>query len=49
MKYIGVIIDHKLKWCEHIYHMLRIKYLRVLALFSKQETAIRSKMFTYPL
>ena len=30
------------------YHMLRIKYIRVLALFSKQER-FRPNMVTYPL
>ena len=27
MKYLGVIIDHKLKWCEHISEILMCMFL----------------------
>ena len=45
MKYVGVIIDHKLKWCEHISYVSKGL---ALALFSNKN-GFRPKMFTYPL
>ena len=36
MKYIGVIIDHKLKWCEHISYVKNQVSKGLGIIFTKQ-------------
>ena len=54
MKYLGVIIDHKLKWCEHISYVINIVSKGLVIIF-KARTVLYQKClitlynsFVYP-
>ena len=44
MKYLGVIIDHKLKWCEHISYV-KNKVSKGLCIIFKARTVLDQKCY----